>query len=318
MDKIYDLIILGGGPASMSAGVYASQMKLKTLLIERGEFGGQVAVTSSVTNYLGFPQISGEELSRNMYNHLNTTSVEIIKEEIVRTELQNDIKKVVTFGGEYLSRAVIIGIGTQVRKLGVDNEEKFVGHGISYFSLRDRDKFENKIVAVVGGGNSAIEDALYLSEKASKVYLIHRRDEFRADALLIEQLHNKIAEKNNIELVLSSKPHSIEGGENITSLIVTHIPTEENRKLELDGIFVAIGRGANTDIIDDSVLRDSNGYILTNEKMETNLSGVYAVGDIRNTPLRQIITATSDGAIASVTAYNYIKNLNKEKNVWKY
>lgn len=312
MDKIYDLIILGGGPASMSAGVYASQMKLDTLLIERGQFGGQVAVTSSVTNYLGFPQISGEELSRNMLKHLENTSVEILREEIIKTDLSSDIKKVVTFSGEYLARAVIIGIGTEVRKLSVENEQKFVGHGISYFSLRDRDKFEGKVVAVVGGGNSAIEDALYLSEKASKVYLIHRRDEFRADALLIEQLHSKIAEKNNIELVLSSKPHSIEGDSNLSALIVTHIPTGENRKLDLDGVFVAIGRGANTDIIDEHILRDSNGYILTNEKMETNLSGVYAVGDIRNTPLRQIITATSDGAIASVTAYNYIKNSNKE------
>lgn len=307
MNKIYDLIILGGGPASMSAAVYASQMKLDTILIERGPFGGQVATTSEVTNYLGFPSITGEELSNRMREHLESTDVNIITAEIVSTILDGDIKVVKTFEGEYKAKTVIIGIGTAVRKLSVENENKFIGQGISYTTLKDRDKYEDKVVAVVGGGNSAIEDAMYLSEKARKVYLIHRRDEFRADQKLVNDLQEKINLENKIELVLSSKPHSIEGENFVTALNVTYIPTDTIRRIELDGIFVAIGRGASTDIIDEKIERDPSGYIVTNEIMETNLPGVYAIGDIRDTPLRQIVTATSDGAIAAVTAYNFVK-----------
>jgi thioredoxin reductase (NADPH) len=160
----------------------------------------------------------------------------------------------------------------------------------------------------VGGGNSAIEDAIYLSEKTNKVYLIHRRNEFRADAGVVDELKKK----NNIELVLESKPHSIVGADNLTAINVTHIPSETIRELKVDCVFVAIGRGADTDIIDSSVTRNPQGYIETDTTMRTNLNGVYAVGDIRNTPLRQIVTAVSDGAIASVSAFNYIREMKKK------
>ena len=309
MEKIYDLIILGGGPGGMSAGIYARQSRLETLLIEKEGFGGQILTTNSITNYLGFENISGAELSDRMHKHLETTGIEIVREEITKTILDSDIKEIFTHNNHYYARAVIIGIGTSIRKLGVENESKFVGHGISYSSIKDREKFENKVVAVVGGGNSAIEDAMYLSEKASKVYLIHRRQEFRADALLVEQLHQAIEKDHKIELVLDSKPYALCGNETLEGLEVTYIPDSSTKKLSLDGIFVAIGRGADTDIIDSQVLRDSAGYIITDERMQTNCNGVYAIGDIRNTPLRQIVTATSDGAIAAITAMNYIKNL---------
>ena len=193
------------------------------------------------------------------------------------------------------------------RKLGVDNEQKYLGHGLSYLSIKDRDNFENKSVAVVGGGNSAIEDALYLADKCSKVYLVHRRNEFRADAMLVDTLNNSIKENNKIELVLESKPESLVGDSVIEGFNVTFIPDGSIRTLDVQGVFVAIGRGANTDIIDECVERDNAGYIVTNEKMQTNTSGVYAIGDIRTTPLRQIVTAVSDGAIAVVSALNYIK-----------
>ncbi|MGN0961158.1 MAG: NAD(P)/FAD-dependent oxidoreductase [Christensenellales bacterium] len=303
MEEIYDVIIIGGGPASMSAGVYAKQMGLNTLLIEKGDFGGQVATTSTVTNYLGFEKISGQELSKIMHKHLETTKVKISCEEVVKTELTSEIKTIYTHNHTYKSKAVIIGIGTSARNLGVDNERKYLNKGISYSSLKDRDKYENKVVAVVGGGNSAIEDAIYLSEKARKVYLIHRRNEFRADASVVEELKNK----HNIELVLECKPYSLEGDEELKAINVLHIPSNEIRKLEVDCVFVAIGRGADTDIIDNSIIRNSQGYIETDKNMQTNLSGVYAIGDIRNTPLRQIVTAVSDGAIASVSAFNYIR-----------
>lgn len=312
MEDIYDLIILGGGPASMSAGIYAMQTKQKTLLIEKEAFGGQITTTSSVSNYLGFEKISGRELAKKMHEHLVSTGIEIAYEEVVKTELESTIKKVYTHNNCYKAYAVIIGIGTQVRRLGVDNENKYLGHGLSYSSLNDRDKFEGKTVAVVGGGNSAIEDAIYLSEKAQKVYLIHRRMEFRGDSKLVEELYS-IVNTGKIELCLEYKPKAIVG-EVVTQFEITHIPTDQTRTLDVDGIFVAIGRGANTDIIDEKIVRDASGYIVTNEKMETNMPGVYCVGDIRNTPLRQIVTATSDGAIAAITALSYVKNIKLEEN----
>ncbi len=308
MDKIYDLIILGGGPGSMSAGIYAMQLKMDTLLIEKECFGGQVATTSMVTNYLGFPSITGSELAENMHKHLAGTGIEIRNEEVVYTDLGQDIKVVKTHSGEYYAKTVIIGIGTTIRKLSVDNESKYVGKGISYNSLKERDAYENKNVAVVGGGNSAIEDALYLSEKAKKVYLIHRRNEFRGDPLLVENLYKQIDKKHNIELVLECKPHSIIGADKVEKFVVTHIPTESQKALDVDGIFVCIGRGADTEIIDEKVAKNESGYIITNEQMQTNIPGVYAIGDIRTTPLRQIITACADGAIASVSAKNFLKN----------
>ncbi len=307
-EKIYDLIILGGGPGSMGAALYARQMKLSTLLIEKETFGGQVATTSSVSNYLGFETISGEELSEKFHKHIDTRDIEIKKEEVVSTTLEGDIKVVTTHQNTYKSRAVIIGIGTTVRKLGVDNEQKYLNHGLSYFSLRDRDKFVDKTVAVVGGGNSAIEDAIYLSQKCKKVYLVHRRNEFRADAGVVDDLNKITSTSDRIELVLESKPYGLEGEDCITKFIVEHIPTGTLRDIAVDGVFVAIGRGADTDIIDEKISRDSSGYIITDERMRTNIDRVYAVGDIRTTPLRQIITAVADGAIALVTAFNDLKN----------
>lgn len=295
----------------MSAGIYAMQTRQKTLLFEKGTFGGQIATTSMVTNYLGIPKITGKDLSNNMYEHLKSTGIEIKSEEVIKTELMGDIKKVYTFDHTYMARSVIIGIGTLSRKIGVDGESKYLGHGLTYATLQDRDKYTNKNIAVIGGGNSAIEDAMYLSEKASKVYLIHRRNEFRADQKLIDELHEIIDKEHKIELVLESKPFAIEGKDNVERLVVTHIPTNTQRNLDVSGIFVCIGRGANTDIIDENIIRDNSGYIITNEKMETNIPGIYAIGDIRNTPLRQIVTALSDGAIASTQALSYNKQFKK-------
>lgn len=312
MEKIYDIIIIGGGPASMSAGVYAKQMKLDSLLIEKEKFGGQIATTSLVTNYLGFERITGEELSLKMHNHLESTGIEIANEEVVNTALKDDIKVVRTHNNSYKTRSVIIGMGTSVRNLGVDNEKKYIMKGISFSTLRDREKYSGQVVAVVGGGNSAIEDAIYLSEKCKKVYLVHRRNEFRADPQVVEDLERTIANRGNIELVLESKPHSIEGEEVISAINLTHIPSGEIKRLEVNCIFVAIGRGADTDIVDENILRNESGYIITNDKMETNIPGVYAVGDIRNTPLRQIVTAVSDGAIAVISARNYLQSQTKQ------
>lgn len=292
--KIYDLIIIGGGPAAMSAGIYANQMKLDTLLIEKQDFGGQITTTNSVSNYPGFEYISGKDLADRMHKHLVSTGIEIANEEVVSTKLIDDSKIVKTHTNTYQSQNVIIAIGTSVRSLGLNNEKDFLNKGLSYSSIRDREKFIDKNVAVVGGGNSAIEDAIYLSEVCKKVYLIHRRNEFRGDNSLVEQLKTT----HNIELILESKPNKILGLDSVEGFEVLHIPSNNTKVLDVSGVFVAIGRSADTDIIDENIIRDENGYIITDCNMRTNIDGVYAVGDIRQTPLRQIVTAVADGAIA--------------------
>lgn len=311
MDKIYDVIFIGGGPASMSGSLYAKQMNLSTLIIEKGAFGGQIATTSSVDNYLGVGKVSGKELCDAMYNHIISSDVEIAQEEVVNMDLKSQPKIISTHNNKYLAKTVVIGMGTEIRRLGLDNENKFIGHGLSYSTIKDAEKFKDKIVAVIGGGNSAIEDALYLSNIASKVYLVHRRNEFRGDPLLVNQLY----EKENIELQLECRPISIDG-EEVEKLKLLHIPTNTERELQLNGIFVAIGRGIISDIIDSDLNRTTQGHLVTNEKMETNIPGVYAIGDIRSTPFRQIITGCADGAISALSAFNYIKILDKEgKNI---
>lgn len=310
MENLYDIIILGGGPASMSAGIYSKQMGLNVLLIEKSAFGGQITTTSTITNYLGFPTITGEELSNRMHEHTVSSGIDIAEEEITNTELNTTLKTVHTHTNRYTAKAVIIGIGTSPRTLGVDNERVYLNKGISYSSLRDRDKYEGKQVAVVGGGNSAIEDAIYLSAKCEKVHLIHRRQEFRADKQLVDNLY-KLVEDGKIVLHLDYKPHSVSGDGQIDTLTLTHIPTSTTKDIKVDCVFVAIGRGADTDIIDKDIERNEQGYIITNELMETNLAGVYAIGDIRTTPFRQIVTAVADGAIASLSAFKYIKEMSK-------
>lgn len=309
MENLYDLIILGGGPASMSASIYAKQMGLKTLLIEKAAFGGQVATTSTITNYLGFPVITGAELSQKMKDHTASSGTEIVEAEITNTELKSTLKTVYTHNQKYTAKAVIIGIGTTARALGIDNEKQYLNKGISYSTIRDRDKYVDKVVTVVGGGNSAIEDAIYLSEKCKTVQLIHRRQEFRGDSQLVDQLY-KLVNEGKIELHLDCKPHSVSGQDKVEKFNITHIPTGDIHSLDTDCIFVAIGRGADTDIIDKNIERDPQGYIVTNELMQTNLPGVFAAGDIRTTPFRQIVTAVADGAVASLSAFKYIKELS--------
>ena len=309
MENFYDLIILGGGPASMSASIYAKQMGLSTLLIEKSAFGGQVATTSTITNYLGFPVITGEELSQRMKDHTVSSGTEIIEAEITNTELNSTLKTVYTHNQKYTAKTVIIGIGTTARSLGIDNEKQYLNKGISYSTLKDREKYIDKIVTVVGGGNSAIEDAIYLSEKCKTVHLIHRRQEFRGDSQLVDQLY-RLVNEGKIELHLDCKPHSVSGQDKVEMFNITHIPTGDIQTIATDCIFVAIGRGADTDIIDKAIERNDQGYIVTNELMQTNLSGVFAVGDIRTTPFRQIVTAVADGAIASLSAFKYIKEFS--------
>lgn len=312
MGKVYDVAILGAGPGGMTAAIYARRAGLDVVVIEKGDVGGALNVTYEVANYTGFEKISGKDLAKKMYEHTKTLNTEYVFDEVKKVSVDGEIKKVECFKtGCYEARTIILGFGASVRKLNLENERNFVGRGISYCATCDGKLFEGKTVAVVGGGNTALEDCFYLSNFAKKVYLIHRREEFRGDEILVKQ----VKEKDNIELVLNSIPSKLIGAEALEAIEVTNKVTEKTSTINLDGLFVCIGRGPDTEMIDGNLELTENGYIKTDDCMRTNYEGVFAIGDIRSTPLRQIVTACSDGAIAATKAFEYIKVLKaKTKN----
>ena len=303
MNNVYDMIIIGGGPAGFTAGIYAKRAGLSVLMFEKTCPGGAVAITSEVCNYPGFQKIGGPELANLMFEHMTSLGVEVLFEEVTSTDFSQKEKVVKTFTGTYYARTVIICLGAATRKLAAEGEKAFMGKGISYCATCDGNLYKDKTVAVVGGGNSALEDAIYMSNIAKKVYLIHRRDEFRGDDILVKD----VKKQPNIELVLCSKVNKVEGDGVLNNLVVENIPNKTTSNLGVDGLFVSIGRGPDTEVIDKAVVRNENGYIVSDEKMKTNIEGVFVAGDIRETPLRQIVTACSDGAIAATAAFQYIK-----------
>lgn len=301
MSEVYDVIILGSGPAGLTAGIYAKRAGMKVAVVEKATPGGQVTTTYEVCNYPGFEKISGIDLATKMFTQASNIGVDILFEEVKDTILEGDIKQVITYNGTYQAKTVIICLGAAARRLNLDNERNYIGKGISYCATCDGTLFKDKVVAVVGGGNTAIEDAIYLSNLAKKVYLIHRRDQFRAETILSQSLQKQ----PNIEYVLNSVVTAISGDSIIRKVTVSNLQDKTQKDIELDGLFVAIGRGPDTDIV-HGVKLDDKGYIIVDEKMQTSITGVYACGDIRNTQLRQIVTACSDGAIAATKAYEYI------------
>lgn len=305
MEKIYDIAILGAGPGGMTSAIYARRSGLDVLVIEKDKVGGALNATYEVANYTGFEKISGVGLAEKMYNHTKTLNTEYVFDEVKKVSVNGDIKTIECYKGTYKAKALILGFGASVRKLNLDNERKFVGRGISYCATCDGKLFENKTVAIVGGGNTALEDCYFLSNLAKKVYLIHRRDEFRGDDILINQIKNK----ENIELVLNSVVTKLTGNEKLEQIEVTNKVTSKTQNLDLDGLFVCIGRGPDTEMIDGKLTLSETGHIITDENMKTNIDGVYAIGDIRQCPLRQIVTACSDGAIAATKIFEYLKVL---------
>ena len=300
--KIYDTIILGAGPAGLTAGIYCKRAGMDIVVIEKNMPGGQVGTTYEVCNYPGFDKISGIDLATKMFEHASSIGVEVVFEEVKKVNLTDKIKTVETFSGTYLGKSVIICFGAAARKLNLDNERQYIGKGISYCATCDGALYKDLQVAVVGGGNTAIEDAIYLSNIEKKVYLIHRRDEFRAE----KALQDSIKKIGNVEYVLSSVVVGLNGNEKIQSIDVKNLADNTVKNIKIDGLFVAIGRGPETDFL-DGVNVDKNGYVISDANMCTNIEGVFVAGDIRNTPLRQIVTACSDGAIAATKAYEYIK-----------
>lgn len=295
-----DIIIVGSGPAGMSAAVYGKRAGLSVLVIEKVYYGtGQVAESSHVDNYLGLPGINGYELGEKFRSHAEGLGVEFKDGEVIRFEKAADRWYVHLKNGENLeSKTVVYAAGAGHRHLGVPGEEEFSGKGVSYCATCDGAFFKGKDVAVVGGGNTAMDDAIYLSDICNKVYLVHRRDVFRGDTTTLM----KLKETDNIELVVPAKVQEVKGEQAVTEL---HL--EDGRSLEVSGVFVAVGMQPVTDLLQGIVLLDGNGYIIADETGKTSAAGFFAAGDVRTKELRQIITAVADGANAATSAEKYIR-----------
>lgn len=295
-----DIIIVGSGPAGMSAAVYGKRAGLSVLVIEKVYYGtGQVAESSHVDNYLGIPGINGYELGEKFRSHAEGLGVEFKDGEVIRFEKAADRWYVHLKNGETLeSKTVVYAAGAAHRHLGVPGEEEFSGKGVSYCATCDGAFFKGKDVAVVGGGNTAMDDAIYLADICNKVYLVHRRDVFRGDVTTLM----KLKETENIELVVPAKVQEVKGEQ-----VVTALQLEDGRSLEVSGVFVAVGMQPATSMLQGIVLMDDNGYIIADETGKTSAAGFFAAGDVRTKELRQIITAVADGANAATSAERYIR-----------
>jgi len=312
MDTNFDIIIVGGGPSGMTAGIYASRAGMKVLLIEKMGMGGQVALTSTIANYPGLANIEGIDLSMKMYEQMTNLGVETLFATVDELKLGDKIKYVKAGGVTYSSYAIILSMGATSRGLGVNGEKEFTGRGVSYCAVCDGAFFRNKTVAVIGGGNTALQDAIYLNSLAGKIYLIHRRDEFRAEDSVISEF-NKICKETDTKITtkLGYVVDQIKGDGVVKSVVLRNLDNQQLEEIEVDGVFVAVGRNPNTDLLDDQIKLD-NGYIIVDENMQTNITGVFASGDINRKKLRQIATAIADGAIAGTSASVFVKQIKKE------
>lgn len=291
----YDIIIIGAGPAGMSAAVYAKRAGFSTLVIDKSPVsGGQVLSTYEVDNYLGIPGVTGMELSEKFKNHAVMAGAEFVCANVLSLEIEGDTKIVHTQKEDFEARAVIFAVGANHAKLGVKGEEELTGMGVSYCATCDGAFFKNRKVAVVGGGDVAIEDAIFLARGCEKVYVIHRRDTFRAAHSLVE----KARQLPNIEFIVDTTVSEICGEDMVEQLVLANVKTKEESKLEVNGIFIAVGIVPETEILQGIVEMDEKGYILSDELGSTNIPGVFVAGDCKKKRLRQIITAVADGANA--------------------
>lgn len=291
---MYDIVILGAGVAGLTSAIYALRQGKKVLVLEKNSFGGQIINAQDIENYPGTNHISGYELSLNIYNQAKELGMEYKQEEVLEIDSSN--KSIRTNKESYTYKALIIAMGLEKRKLGLENEQDLIGSGVSYCATCDGAFFKHKNVAVVGGGNTALEDALFLSEYVNKVYLIHRRDTFRGD----ENTLSKIKTKENIELVLNSIPTKLIG----KPLEQIEVEDKNNNKklLDVNGIFIAVGQSPSTEILQNILELDEYGYIITDEKNKTSQKYIYAAGDIVKKEIRQLTTAVADGTIAAINA----------------
>ncbi len=303
MEKIYDVIIIGSGPAGLSAAIYAQRAKLSTIIIEANYIsGGQVVNTYEVDNYPGLPGISGMDLSTTLRDHAEKMGSEFVRDQVLKLELNGKVKKVVTKNEEYKSRTILLATGAKHRQLGVPGEQKLAGSGVSYCATCDGAFFKDKIVAVIGGGDVALEDAIFLVRICKKVYLIHRRDEFRAAKIIQDNLFAQ----ENVEVLWNSVVTEIRGDFQVKSLTVQDVKSKEEKELQADGCFIAVGIIPNSELAQGQLELDAGGYVVAGEDGESSIPGVFAAGDVRTKLLRQIITAASDGANCITSIQNYL------------
>ena len=304
---LYDVIIVGGGPSGLSAGIYTSRARLKTLLIEKAGCGGQIAITDHLENYPGFEDgINGFDLSVKMEKQARTFGCEITYGEVVSIQTEEEIKKIILSDDkEYLTKTVVIASGANFKKLNVPGEKEFTGKGVSYCATCDGPFFREKEIAVIGGGDSALQEALYLTKFVKKVNLIHRRDAFRAAKILQE----KVFKEPKINIIYDSVVEEISGTDTVERIKLKNVKNGNISALEVNGIFVFVGWLPNTGFLSNSKIKlNQNGYIITDDNMKTSVNGVFACGDVREKILRQVVTAAGDGATAAIAAQHYLEN----------
>jgi thioredoxin reductase (NADPH) len=298
---MYDIIIIGAGPAGLTASIYARRALKSVLVMEKANYGGQIVNSSNIENYPGEKSISGVDFANKLYEQAKALGIEFVTQKVIDIKNSNEYKEVITSNNTYKCKSVIIATGSLNRKLDLDNEDKFIGKGVSYCATCDGTLFRGKDVAVVGGGNTALEDALYLSNLCNKVYLIHRRDSFRGDESTLEKLKNR----DNIEILCNSVITKIMGNN-----VIESIELNNEKEINVSGLFIAIGRVPNNNFPSISLDLDENGYILSSEDCHTNIEGIFVAGDNRHKDLRQLVTATSDGAIAATEAIKYLSEIS--------
>ncbi|MFC6164517.1 thioredoxin-disulfide reductase [Lactiplantibacillus dongliensis] len=312
MAKRYDVIIIGAGPAGMTAALYASRANLSVLMLDRGIYGGQMNNTAAIENYPGFKSVLGPDLAKDMYESSTQFGAEYAYGTVDSVEDQGDLKIVKTDSDTFETKALIIGTGSQYRKLGVPGEDAYGGRGVSYCAVCDGAFFRNKHVVVVGGGDSAIEEGTYLTQLADKVTVIHRRDQLRAQKIL----QDRAFANDKMEFVWNSNVTEIVGDDKkVTAVKVNNNKTGEDSEIAVDGVFIYVGINPITAPFTDLGITDENGWIETNDHMETKVPGIFAVGDVRKKDLRQVATAVGEGGTAGQQVYNYITALGDKARV---
>ncbi|PID02960.1 MULTISPECIES: thioredoxin-disulfide reductase [unclassified Sporosarcina] len=308
-EKIYDVIIVGAGPAGMTAAVYTSRGNMSTLMLERGVPGGQMANTEEIENYPGFESILGPDLSTKMFDHAKRFGAEYAYGDVTKIEDGREFKTIYVGEKQYKARAIILATGAEYRKIGVPGEEELTGRGVSYCAVCDGAFFRNKDIVVIGGGDSAVEEGSYLTRFANKVTIIHRRDTLRAQKIVQERAFAN----EKIDFIWNSTVKQVnEKDGKIGSLTLVSTEDGSEREMETEGMFVYIGLDPITGPFKDLGILDENGYIETNDIMETKIPGIFAAGDVREKLLRQVVTATGDGSIAAQAAQKYIEELAEE------
>lgn len=308
IEHIYDVIVIGAGPGGMTAALYASRSNLSTMMLERGIPGGQMQNTAEIENYSGFKSIMGPELSQKMFEGSQQFGAEYVYGDVKEIKNGTEYKEIITSDKTYRTRSIIIATGAEHKKLGVTGEAEYNGRGVSYCAVCDGAFFKEKHIVVVGGGDSAVEEGTYLTQFADKVTIIHRRDKLRAQKIL----QDRAFKNEKVDFIWNSVVEEIIGSEAVKGIRIRNVKTGDVSEIEAEGTFIYIGLLPNSEQFRNLGITDEEGWIITDENMETEIPGIFAIGDVRKTVLRQVATAVGDGSIAGNAAYQYVEELKEE------